>query len=304
MRIVCLRNTGQTSAVTATYARSRQSRRLTGPLMSFAEVSPAKTSATPANALGLKASEAVYGPSSHGSFAFFDLDSLSWRTWQRCLDGDLEEFSETWPRAGMTRNGIAFPQVPLAPLTGGIGSGLWATPVAQPANGTPEDFLRRKRESVARGNTMGICLSDLNMQVQAAERGMWPTPSANKITQSGEIVNADGTPWDGAGKPHSKKSGKPIQTALTDAVKMWPTPHGFSKDGKSNGPSGNELGRAVNNSLFATPTSRDWKSGKASQATHDKNSRPLSEQIGGSLNPTWVEWLMGYPLDWSSLEGD
>jgi hypothetical protein len=51
--------------------------------------------------------------------------------------------------------------------------------------------------------------------------------------------------------------------------------------------------------MFATPTARDWRSGKASQATMDKNSRPLIEQIGGSLNPTWVEWLMGWPLGWT-----
>ena len=52
----------------------------------------------------------------------------------------------------------------------------------------------------------------------------------------------------------------------------------------------------------ATPTARDWRSGEASQATHDKNSRPLSEQIGGLLNPTWVEWLMGWPLEWTALK--
>jgi hypothetical protein len=23
--------------------------------------------------------------------------------------------------------------------------------------------------------------------------------------------------------------------------------------------------------------------------------------IGGSLNPTWVEWLMGFPLGWTDL---
>jgi hypothetical protein len=80
--------------------------------------------------------------------------------------------------------------------------------------------------------------------------------------------------------------------------RMWPTPHGFSKDGRSNGPSGNELGRAVN---FATQTARDWRSGKASQETMESNSRPLSEQIGGSLNPTWVEWLMGWLLGWTAL---
>jgi hypothetical protein len=34
----------------------------------------------------------------------------------------------------------------------------------------------------------------------------------------------------------------------------------------------------------------------------ERNSRLLSEQIGGSLNPTWVEWLMHWPLNWTSLE--
>lgn len=52
---------------------------------------------------------------------------------------------------------------------------------------------------------------------------------------------------------------------------------------------------------FAAPTARDWRSGKASQATMERNSRPLSEQIGGSLNPTWVEWLMGFEIGWTDL---
>lgn len=43
----------------------------------------------------------------------------------------------------------------------------WATPVANPANGTPEQFLDRKRRAVERGSTMGIVLSDLQMQALA-----------------------------------------------------------------------------------------------------------------------------------------
>ncbi len=26
------------------------------------------------------------------------------------------------------------------------------------------------------------------------------------------------------------------------------------------------------------------------------------ETVGGKLNPTWVEWLMGFPLEWTALE--
>ena len=45
--------------------------------------------------------------------------------------------------------------------------------------------------------------------------------------------------------------------------------------------------------------SRDYKSGKVNKKTLEKNSRPLNEiiessQTTGSLNPDWVEWLMGY----------
>jgi len=94
---------------------------------------------------------------------------------------------------------------------------------------------------------------------------------------------------------------------LATYAQMWPTPRvqmarpvqirqDIEKGHKSN------LEEVVAISLMATPTARDWKSGKASQATHERNSRPLSEQIGGHLNPTWVEWLMGWPLAWTDLK--
>jgi hypothetical protein len=28
----------------------------------------------------------------------------------------------------------------------------------------------------------------------------------------------------------------------------------------------------------------------------------ISSAIGGQLNPTWVEWLMGFPLEWTVCE--
>ena len=96
----------------------------------------------------------------------------------------------------------------------------------------------------------------------------------------------------------------PMLGRRTDGIGsgLWPTPTvcgNYNRKGAS-ASSGDGLATAV--TKCATPTARDWKSGKASQATHDKNSRPLSEQIGGSLNPTWVEWLMGWPLGWTDLK--
>lgn len=60
-------------------------------------------------------------------FAWYDRDSLSWKTWQRCLDGEWELYSETWPRSGTMRNGIAYRRLPLVPLISGIESGLLPT---------------------------------------------------------------------------------------------------------------------------------------------------------------------------------
>lgn len=64
------------------------------------------------------------------SFAYFDPDTSSWKTLQGSFLAGLDEFSETWPRAGTTRSGTAFRRQPLAPITSVIGYSLWPTPTA------------------------------------------------------------------------------------------------------------------------------------------------------------------------------
>src|SRR5215467_13397692 len=65
-------------------------------------------------------------------FAWYDRDSQSWKTWQPSLFGGWVEFAETWPRSGMTVNGIAYRLPALEPLIDEIGSGLLPTPAATP----------------------------------------------------------------------------------------------------------------------------------------------------------------------------
>ena len=125
--------------------------------------------------------------------------------------------------------------------------------------------------------------------------GLWRTPTVG-------MINADR-----AKDPEytARKEAKGQTITLADQVRhkrLWPTPTvcgNYNRKGASP-TSGDGLATAV--LKVATPTARDWKSGKASQATMDRNSRPLSEQIGGSLNPTWVEWLIGWPLEWTDLK--
>lgn len=55
----------------------------------------------------------VFGPNTPGSFARFDRATSSWKTAQRSFSGDLDEFSETWPRSGLVASGTAFELQPL-----------------------------------------------------------------------------------------------------------------------------------------------------------------------------------------------
>jgi len=110
------RNTGRTSHATMTCEPSPLN--VSGQTELFptssVEGSPAKTSAMSASARALMASAAASGQNTPELLARFDRDTLSWKTSQPYLDGDYPEFSETWPRSGLMRNGIAYQLPPLA----------------------------------------------------------------------------------------------------------------------------------------------------------------------------------------------
>jgi hypothetical protein len=100
--------------------------------------------------------------------------------------------------------------------------------------------------------------------------------------------------------------GKSISLAMR--VKMWPTPRA------TDGPNGtvSQSAGALRNiqkrggtlsevvQFFPTPTVQD-ASNNGGPSQYDRNSLPLNALIGGSLNPTWVEWLMGFPSEWTAL---
>jgi len=111
------------------------------------------------------------------------------------------------------------------------------------------------------------------------------------------------------------------QPSDTTASVMWPTPRSSESENRTtqNAPShkagthGKTLaGEAAEN--WQTATARDFRSPCASEATHEKNSRPLSEVVGlqdlenpntpgkprGSLNSAWVMQLIGFPDEYAA----
>jgi hypothetical protein len=169
--------------------------------------SPARISQWLARALGSEETVLAYGRSSPASFATYDRDTQFWKTFQRCLVEDLETYSETWPRSGMTRSGIAYQLPTLAPLTDEI------------------------------------------------ESGSWPTPTAT-LGKNGGLVT-----------PRKAREGGTLIEALS--ARIW-----------------------------ATPTVKGNYNRAGISA---KSGDGLATQVGGPLNPQFVEWLMGYPLEWTAL---
>ena len=51
---------------------------------------------------------------------------------------------------------------------------------------------------------------------------------------------------------------------------------------------------------WPTPTAHMAKETNAPSEAM-RNEPSLSSRVGGKLNPTWVEWLMGWPLGWTDL---
>jgi hypothetical protein len=99
-----------------------------------------------------------------------------------------------------------------------------------------------------------------------------------------------------------------LPDAVSGSHPLWPTPSAsLGEHGglctPAKGREGGTLIEAVSARLWPTPTARDWRSGASN--LHEKNSRPLNEGVHretpGPLNPTWVEWLMGFPLGWTDL---
>ena len=84
------------------------------------------------------------------------------------------------------------------------------------------------------------------------------------------------------GKTH-RESGNAIQVRLGDQVRMWPTPN--ASDNRDRG------------CMEDPSVQRRIKIGKQiGLSTAVKETRQA-----GTLNPTWVEWLMGFPLGHTDL---
>jgi hypothetical protein len=89
---------------------------------------------------------------------------------------------------------------------------------------------------------------------------------------------------------------------------LWPTPVADGDRATIYKQGGIPLGVAVRRSLWPTPNARDYKgspgAGARARGGHQSSLPATIKEFegDGSLNPTWVEWLMGCPIGWTDSE--
>lgn len=220
----------------------------------------------------------------------FDPASSSWKTAHCLWDEDLPSSSVILPRWGMTRSGSVFQHPTSERPISATASGLWPTP------NVPNGGRSCAHVTDWRGKTAYHNGKKVQVGLEHAAR-FWPTPKANDAEKRG---NFDVT---------NPRNGLPA------AVRAWQTPTvSLGTKGGRVTPrkswEGGTLIEAVSARTFPTPTASQHKRWSKNHNRADSDDRidytieREAHEAGtpGRLNPTWVEWLMGWPLGWTDLK--
>ena len=180
--------------------------------------------------------------------------------------------------------------------------GLWPTPQAGDGMGSRNEMgaVQRALEQGANPETLRTLTRPSGAKAAlslATAAKMWPTPTAS--------TGGDGQRPDG----FRRLLGPEVKRREAER-EMWPTPKSspsgpdYARAGRK-GSGGDDLATAVAREALPTPTVSDSKG--PTPNLHREGSPNLAERVtaerhGGQLNPTWVEWLMGFPPGWTDLE--
>ena len=245
----------------------------------------AKTSVVPERELESRVNEAECGQSSQELLARYDPSTSLWRTAQCSLLEDLEQCLETFPKWGSMQSGACYQQPMLVQTTNERESGYWLTPATVNIPIRSEESMQKRfeyRKNIGRNGVGAGCLAE---QVEWSGTGSpvgyvtkqnWPTPTTSQARSEGMILQMRRLVENGTTTLQEAEA--MVAGSLTPKrMKSWPS-----------------------------PKARDWKDGRTEGAM-GRHSPDLGKVVGqsketGALNPTWVEWLMGWPLGWTDLK--
>jgi len=143
---------------------------------------------------------------------------------------------------------------------------MWPTPTTKGFGHASEGQTMIMRRKVEAGELTEpeaqAMMNGTTLRPPRLKEWMWPTPKASGQEKLDTLIKRKGVR-------------AAVQHNLTAAVEMWPTP-------------------TANEDACGKPTGKMQKM----LGNHPK----VRGTGGGTLNPTWVEWLMGYPAEYTVLK--
>jgi hypothetical protein len=106
----------------------------------------------------------------------------------------------------------------------------------------------------------------------------------------------DGECWE---QPTLEQTIRGIEFGLSQQIFPTPVASDTSSRNAKYKQGGTPLSYAVK--IYPTPTCHNSKEG-AFPSEYNRKTPSLATHAGGKLNPTWVEWLMGWTLGWTDLK--
>jgi hypothetical protein len=198
------------------------------------------------------------------SFAWYDRNTSSWKTYQQSFLTDWTPFLENWPRQGLMLNGHVFRRQMWAPATEGIGGGALPTPRSHRVMAARLEAQQTdKRRNRGKGPNL-----------EEAIAWMLPTP---------RTCSAMAAWLDTAGNLEGERFPN-LETVV--AREMLDQPSSLKC-----------LSADIN--LLPTPLARDHK-GSGRDGQLPTVLTPTGEAT--YLNPSFVEEMMGFPIEWTALK--
>ena len=206
---------------------------------------------------------------------------LSVRTYLESCELPPGTWSRTWSAKVMTSRCLILRLRLSERRTNGQGSRLWQTPnVPNGGRVNPPDMTETGKMPDGRKRQVG-----LEHQVKMVEAGLWPTPRAKEDCDY---------------QYSAGRKGHKVLT-LSGKVKLFPTPTASEAEhGSPSSTYGNGSARLTGAAMMY-PTPRAQSANGQADPPNRQGGADLQSVAGGQLNPTWVEWLMGYPLGWTEL---
>lgn len=244
---------------------------------------PVRTYPQPEKAQESQENAAACGNNLPASLAKFNRNTSSWKIPPSSPSEAWESFSGIWPRWGMMLGGECWAQLTPKRRTSGKESGSWPTPRSCSAMGasiTPETCHDPKRNP--------------NLETVLG-RMMWPTPTptsseVRKIPATanyGQIGLNNHPRIRGNPTRPNQKTGSMEFRGGTKTRRTWPTP--TAMEGADCGSKWEALKKLD-------------KGGRIQRRMATQEITESQETERAQLNPSWVEWLMGWPIGWTDLQ--